>query len=77
MIWNEWNPKIISTKYIPHEDLVETPAHETQTQIKKEKLVKDRTLANLLPEGTEVKEIKTVNYDYCIDPPFKTQREKL
>ncbi len=64
LIWNERNPKIISTKYVPHEDLVENPKHATSTQIKEEKIISDWEKANLLPEGTDVKEVKTVSYDY-------------
>ena len=29
LIWNAQNPKLISTKYIPHEDLVKDPLHQT------------------------------------------------
>lgn len=77
MIWNEQNPKIISTKYIPHEDLIPNPSHQTLTQIKGEKHQEARVKADLLPAQTEVKDVKEVNYNYEIDPPFKTQREKL
>jgi len=33
LIWKEKNPEIISTKHIPHEDLVENPLHNTLVQI--------------------------------------------
>lgn len=54
LIWNERKPKI-STKYIPHEDLVENPAHNTMSQIKEEKHLAAREKVNLTKEPTEIK----------------------
>jgi len=64
LIWNEKNPKIVSTWLIPHEDLVAVPLHNTITQIKEEKHLEAREKINLTKEFVDVKTYKEPEYTY-------------
>lgn len=46
-MWNERNPKKISSKYIPNDELVTSPAHKTISEIKQLKVDEHRKNANL------------------------------
>jgi len=56
LIWNEKNPKIISTKFIPTEGLVKKPMHSSMSQIKQIEHEKARRKNGLLVIEEDIKD---------------------